>query len=53
MRDQDPATLPRIATNWKYLNVQDSNNVNLIPVPEDFDMGHRYPRREDMDDSWL
>lgn len=53
MKDQDLETLPHIERKWKYLNIKDSDNVEVIPVDENFDMGHRYPTRESMDDSWL
>lgn len=53
MKDQDLESLPHIKRQWKYLNIKDSNNVEVIPVAEDFDMGHRYPQRADMDDSWI
>lgn len=53
LKDTDPETLPRIKTNWQYLHIKDSNHAEVFPVPEDFDMGHRYPRREDMPADWL
>lgn len=44
MRDSDTSTWPQLPKQWLYLAPRDANNVQIYPVSEDFDMGHRYPK---------
>lgn len=52
MRDSDTSTWPKLPAQWLYLVPQDANTAQLIPVAEDFNMGHAYPQELLNDPTW-
>ncbi len=52
MRDSDTSTWPQLPAQWLYLVPQDANTAQLIPVAEDFNMGHGYPQELLNDPTW-
>ena len=52
MRNADTAYWPRTNQQWHYIVPQNTSQVQVIPVGENFDMGHDYPAELLKDSSW-
>ena len=52
MLNADTAYWPRTNQQWHYIVPQNTSQVQVIPVGENFDMGHDYPAELLKDSSW-